>query len=64
MRPALTRHTNTAKRHARIRAAFCERYTCAPRPRKFSREYVLAQLAEEFCLSMATVENIVWKKAA
>ena len=60
--PTLTRQTNTAKRHERIRAAFRERYTSQPRPRKWSREYVVAQLAEEFCLSGKTVEDIIWTK--
>ena len=62
MCPALTRQTNTQKRHERIQAAFRERYTSKPRPRLYSREYVVAQLAEEFCLSIKTVEDIIWTK--
>ena len=62
MCPALIRQTNTQKRHERIRAAFRERYTSRPRPRLHSREYVVAQLAEEFCLSEKTVEDIIWTK--
>ncbi len=58
--PRATRQANTAKRNAKIRAAYAEQYTRAPRPRKFSREYVVAQLAETYCLSMATIEGIVW----
>ncbi|MBO2009191.1 hypothetical protein [Hymenobacter negativus] len=59
---ARTRKTNTQKRHDRIRQAFRERYTNKPRPRLYSREYVISQLADEFCLSMATVEGIIWTK--
>ena len=62
MCPALTRVSNTQKRHARIRLAFRERYTTKPRPRVHSREYVVAQLADEFALSPATIENIIWTK--
>ncbi|HEX8350418.1 MAG TPA: hypothetical protein VF598_10690 [Hymenobacter sp.] len=60
---AVTRQTNTQKRHARIRAAFRDRYTNKPRPRLYSREYIISQLAEEYCLSMATIESIIWTKA-
>ncbi|TGE23517.1 hypothetical protein [Hymenobacter metallicola] len=56
----LARKTNREKRNARIRAQFRKRYTDAPRPRKYSREYILAQLAEEFCLSMHTIEDIIY----
>ncbi len=56
------RQQNRLRRNERIRQAFRQRYTEAPRPRKFSREYVLAGLADEFCLSVATVEDILYAK--
>ena len=56
------RQANRLRRNERIRHAFRQRYTDAPRPRKFSREYVLARLADEFCLAVATVEDIVYAK--
>ncbi|OON67822.1 hypothetical protein [Hymenobacter sp. CRA2] len=59
-----TRQQNRTKRDERIRALFKARYLDAPRPRKLSREFVLAQLAEEFCLSIGTVENITYAKGA
>jgi predicted nuclease of restriction endonuclease-like RecB superfamily len=52
---------NREKRNQRIREAFRQRFTDAPRPRKLSREYVLAQLADEFFLSVATIEDIVYQ---
>jgi hypothetical protein len=58
------RQQNRIRRNERIRQAFCLRYTMAARPRKFSREYVLAQLADDFCLSVATIEDIIYSKAA
>ena len=57
------RQQNRLRRNERIRQAFQQRYTQAPRPRKFSREYVLAQLADEYCLSVATIEDILYAKA-
>lgn len=57
-----TREQNTQKRHERIRDEFHKRYTDAPRPRKFSKEYVVAQLADEFNYSMRTIENILYAK--
>ncbi|MCB2379819.1 hypothetical protein LGH70_19640 [Hymenobacter sp. BT635] len=56
----LARKTNREKRNARIRAQFKKRYTDAPRPRKYSREYIISQLAEEYYLSMHTVEDIIY----
>ena len=56
------RQQNRLRRNDRIRQAFRQRYTDVPRPRKFSREYVLAQLANEFCLSVATIEDILYAK--
>jgi AraC-like DNA-binding protein len=58
-----TRQQNRLRRNDRIRQAFRQRYTDAARPRKFSREYVLAQLADDFCLSVATIEDIVYAKS-
>lgn len=58
------RQQNRLRRNDRIRQAFRQRYTEAARPRKFSREYVLAQLADDFCLSVATIEDILYAKPA
>ena len=57
-----TRQLNRLRRNERIRQAFRQRYLDAPRPRKFSREYVLAQLADDFCLSVDTIEDIVYTR--
>jgi hypothetical protein len=57
-----TRQLNRQRRNDRIRLAFRQRYLEAPRPRKFSREYVLARLADDFCLSVATIEDIVYTR--
>lgn len=56
------RQQNRLRRNERIRQGFRLRYLEASRPRKHSREYVLAQLADEFCLSVATIEDIVYAK--
>lgn len=56
------RQQNRLRRNERIREAFRQRYTDAARPRKFSREYILAQLADDFCLSVATIEDIIYAK--
>lgn len=56
------RQQNRLRRNERIRQSFRQRYSDAPRPRKFSREYVLAQIANEFCLSVATIEDILYAK--
>ncbi|GAB3638749.1 hypothetical protein GCM10027422_43390 [Hymenobacter arcticus] len=62
--PAITiRQQNRLRRNERIRQAFRQRYSEAPRPRKFSREYVLAQLADSYCLAVATIEDIIYAKA-
>ena len=55
-----TRVANTAKRNERIRQAFQQRFLHQLRPRVHPKEYVLAQLSEEFYLSAATVEGIIW----
>jgi len=57
----LTRATNTEKRNRKLRDAFHARYTSQPRPRKFSREFVVQGLADEFFLSAATVEGILYR---
>ena len=57
----LIRLTNTAKRNQRLKDAFYARYTNQPRPRKHTREFVVSQLAEEFYLSPATVEGILYR---
>jgi hypothetical protein len=66
--PAEKRQTkraqNLAARNEKIREAFAERYTRQPRPRKYTREYIIAQIAGEYFLSMDTVEDIVYKQVA
>jgi hypothetical protein len=57
------RQANREKRNERIRLAYKQRYTQAQRPRKYSREYVLAMLADEFCLAVGTIEDIVYVQA-
>lgn len=57
----LRRVANTEKRNQRICDAFYQRYTNQPRPKIYTRDYVISQLAEEHYLSMGTVENIIWK---
>lgn len=56
------RQQNRLRRNERICNAFRLRYSEAPRPRKHSREYVLSQLADEYCLSIATIEDIIYAK--
>lgn len=56
------RAANLEARNTKIREAFAERYTRQPRPRKFTREYVIAQLACEYYLAMDTVEDIIYQK--
>lgn len=58
-----TLKTNREKRNAKIKEEFRKRYTDAARPRMYSREYVLAQIADEKDLSIATVEDIIYAKA-
>ena len=58
-----TRQQNRLRRNERICQAFRQRFTLAARPRKLSREYVLAQLADEFCLALSTIEDIIYTKA-
>jgi hypothetical protein len=61
--PIMTvRQQNRLRRNDRIRQTFQQRYTDAARPRKFSREYVLAQIADEYCLAVATIEDIIYAK--
>jgi hypothetical protein len=57
-----TRQLNRLRRNDRIRQAFRQLYLQAPRPRKFSREFILAQLADDFCLSVSTIEDIVYTR--
>lgn len=54
------RALNIIKRNERLRAAFHKGWTNAPRARIHSREHIKAQLAEEFCLSVATGKGILW----
>ncbi|GGF22422.1 hypothetical protein GCM10011383_37560 [Hymenobacter cavernae] len=57
-----TLQANKQKRNDKIKEEFRKRYTDAARPRMYSREYVLAQIAEERDLSIATVEDIIYAK--
>jgi hypothetical protein len=52
-----TRQANIEKRNRRITEAFHSRFTYKPRPRLHTHECVISQLAEEFCLSMARIED-------
>lgn len=54
------RSANLARRNEQICIAFRARYTAQPRPRKFTREYVIGQLANEFFLSVARIEDIIY----
>lgn len=61
---ALTRQSNYDKRNARIKAGFEKRYIHQPKvngARIYTRAYIISELAEEFCLSMSTIENILYK---
>ncbi|MDF7813626.1 hypothetical protein [Hymenobacter sp. YC55] len=57
-----TLKSNKENRNTKIREEFHRRYTEAKRPRMYSREYVISQLAQEYYLSMATIEDIVYSK--
>jgi len=59
---ATVRLANLDTRNRKIREAFYQRYTRVSRERKPDRELVLAQRAEEYCLSVATVEGILWTR--
>ena len=59
---AITLKSNKDNRNTAIREEFRKRYTEAKRPRMYSREYVISQLAQEYYLSMATIEDIVYAK--
>ena len=58
------RVANTEKRNQKLRDAFYRRFTLLPHPKKVSREYVVAQLAEEFNLSTTTVDKLLYVKNA
>ncbi len=58
----LARTANLDKRNLAIRDAFYQRFTKQPRPRIYTREYILSQLAQEYHLSITTVERIVAPK--
>ena len=53
---------NIERKHERIREQYEKRYTNAARPRKYTREYIVSQLALEFYLSMSTIEDIIYSK--
>lgn len=57
---ALIKKANLEKRNARIREQFRKQYTDQPKPRKRTRDQVVAQLVEDFCLSLTTIERIVY----
>ena len=56
----LTRLANLDTRNRNIREAFYQRYTRVPRERKPDRDRVVAQLAEEFFLSVKTVDKLLY----
>ena len=58
----LTRQANLERRNQALREAYFERYTKQKRPRIYTREYILAQLAQDYHLSIATVERLVLPK--
>jgi hypothetical protein len=58
----LARQANLEKRNLAIREAFYKRFTMQVRPRIYTREYVLSQLAQEYHLSIATLERLVMLK--
>lgn len=61
----LARADRLERRNKQMQDAFYKRYTNQPRvngARIYTREGVVAQLAEEYHLSMATVEKIVLPK--
>jgi hypothetical protein len=63
----MSRKERINKKHERIRMLFEKRYTKQPRIngcRKFTSEYIIAGLADEFYLSMRQIENIVYTKPA
>lgn len=55
----LARQNNLDKRNLAMRDAFYLRFTKQARPRIYTREGVIAALAQEYHLSMTTVERIV-----
>jgi hypothetical protein len=58
------RTKRVARKHAKIRELYDKRFTNQPRPRKYTKEYIIACLAEEFYLSMRQIENIIYTKPA
>lgn len=61
---ATQRNSKLLARNQKIRELFEARFTNQPKPRIYTREGVIAKLAEDFYLSMGTVENIIYKQAA
>jgi hypothetical protein len=59
-----TRQQNIDRRNTQIRDAFKKRFTDQEKPKRYTREYIISQLAMEWCLSMGTVENILYTKPA
>jgi len=60
---ALKRRANAEKRNHRIKEAFEKGYALQARPRKYTREYIISGIAEQWALSSATVEDIIYKAA-
>lgn len=58
---ALTRQNNYDKRNTRIKEGFEKRYTHQSKPRIYTRAYIVSQLADEYCLSMSRIEDILYK---
>jgi hypothetical protein len=58
-----TRQQNIERRNTQIKAEFQRRFTEQAKPRRYTREYIISQIAGERYLSMGTVENILYTKA-
>jgi hypothetical protein len=65
MKKSEARKQRTAKKHQRIRDLYEKRYT---KQRKvngakiYTKDYIMAKLAEEFFLSIRQIENIIYTK--
>lgn len=57
------RLSNLEKRNRKLRDTFYKRYTNKPRLQKPSREYVVQQLADEYFLSVKTVDRLLYTQA-
>lgn len=59
-----TRQQNIERRNTAIKDEFKKRFTDQEKPRRYTREYIISQIALDWCLSMGTVENILYTKPA